>query len=154
MPSSEPGGRPLWGFYVFEGMKDGRALFRDAPCHRRQRQCSAHQHDLRRLADPRKVEPPTARKVAQEPRDIAANPDRFLYQQLWTQPFDASRCAEGLELPRSGKSDLGSILFDNAMLQIENAARYAASVAGDAEEASPRWSARSPTPNRAKASPT
>jgi len=29
---------------------------------------------------------------------------------------------KGLDLPRSGKSDLGSILFDNAMIQIEGAA--------------------------------
>jgi diacylglycerol O-acyltransferase / wax synthase len=74
---------------------------------------------------PRKVEPPAAKaKVAQEPRDIAAN---FIdsYQQLWRQPFDASTSAKGIELPRTGKSDLGSILFDNAMFQIENAVKFA-----------------------------
>src|SRR3989440_1835171 len=72
--------------------------------------------------------PPTARvKVGQEPRDIAANLVDS-YQQLWTQPFDASAAAKGIDLPRSGKSDLGSILFDNAMFQIENAVRFAGSV--------------------------
>src|SRR5438105_4549504 len=61
---------------------------------------------------PRQVEPPAARaKVGQEPRDIAAD---LLdsYQQLWTQPLDAAAAARGIELPRSGKSDIGSILFD------------------------------------------
>jgi hypothetical protein len=77
---------------------------------------------------PRKVEPPTARaKVSQEPRDIAANLVDS-YQQLWRQPFDASAAAKGIELPRSGKSDLGSILFDNAMFQIESAVKFASSI--------------------------
>jgi diacylglycerol O-acyltransferase / wax synthase len=76
---------------------------------------------------PREVEPPTARKVAQEPRDIAANLIDS-YQALWTQPFDASAAPKSLELPRTGKSDLGSILFDNAMFQIETAVKFASSV--------------------------
>src|SRR6185437_13370514 len=36
--------------------------------------------------------------------------------------------AKGIELPRSGKSDLGSILFDNAMYQIESAVRFAGNI--------------------------
>ena len=77
---------------------------------------------------PREIEPPSAKKVAQEPRDIAANLIDA-YQQLWTQPFEAAATAQkSLELPRSGKSDLGSILFDNAMFQIESAVKFAASV--------------------------
>jgi diacylglycerol O-acyltransferase len=77
---------------------------------------------------PRKVEAPAAKaKVAQEPRDIAAN---FIdsYQQLWTQPFGSSMAAKGIDLPRTGKSDLGSILFDNAMFQIEAAVKFAGSI--------------------------
>src|ERR1700676_4778460 len=77
---------------------------------------------------PRKIEEPVARaKVGQEPRDIAAN---LLdsYQQLWTQPFDAQAAAKSIDLPRSGKSDIGSILFDNAMFQIENAVKFAGSI--------------------------
>jgi len=77
---------------------------------------------------PRDVGKPTARtKAGQEPRDIAAN---FIdsYQQLWSQPFDASAAAKGIDLPRSGKSDLGSILFDNAMYQIESAVKFAGSI--------------------------
>src|SRR5438045_3244051 len=76
---------------------------------------------------PREVEPPAARKVTQEPRDIAANLIDS-YQALWTRPFDPSAAPRSLELPRTGKSDLGSILFDNAMFQIETAVKFASSV--------------------------
>jgi WS/DGAT/MGAT family acyltransferase len=77
---------------------------------------------------PRQVEPPAAKaKIGQEPRDIAAN---LLdsYQQLWSQPLDAAAAARSIELPRSGKSDLGSILFDNAMYQIESVVRFAGNI--------------------------
>src|SRR5207248_2336249 len=60
------------------------------------------------------------------PRDIAAT---LLdsYQQLWTQPLDAA-AARSIELPRSGKSNIGSILFDNAMYQIESAVKFAGNI--------------------------
>jgi WS/DGAT/MGAT family acyltransferase len=77
---------------------------------------------------PRTVEPPAAKaRAGQEPRDIAAT---LLdsYQQLWTQPLDAAAAAKGIELPRLGKSDIGSILFDNAMYQIESAVRFAGNI--------------------------
>ena len=122
--------RPLWEFYVFEGMKDNEIGLYSKMHHA----CidggagaalTSMIYDVSPI--PREVEPPAARKVAQEPRDIAANLIDS-YQQLWTQPFDTSTAPKTLELPRSGKSDLGSILFDNAMFQIENAAKFASSV--------------------------
>jgi WS/DGAT/MGAT family acyltransferase len=122
--------RPLWEFYVFEGMKDNEiGLY--SKMHHACIDGGAGAALTNMIYDvspiPRKVEPPTAKaKVEQEPRDIAAN---LLdsYQQLWTQPLDAA-AAKTLELPRSGKSDLGSILFDNAMYQIESAVRFAGSL--------------------------
>ena len=122
--------RPLWEFYVFEGMKDNEVgLY--SKMHHACIDGGAGAALTNMIYDvspiPRKVEPPTAKaKVEQEPRDIAAN---LLdsYQQLWTQPLDAA-AAKTLELPRSGKSDLGSILFDNAMYQIESAVRFAGSL--------------------------
>src|SRR5258707_827221 len=123
--------RPLWEFYVFEGMKDNEIGLYSKMHHA----CidggagaalTNMIYDLTPI--PRKIEPPTARaKVGQEPRDIAANLVDS-YQQLWTQPFDASAAAKSIELPRSGKSDLGSILFDNAMFQIESAVKFAGSI--------------------------
>ncbi|HKS20271.1 MAG TPA: wax ester/triacylglycerol synthase family O-acyltransferase [Bradyrhizobium sp.] len=122
--------RPLWEFYVFEGMKDNEIGLYSKMHHA----CidggagaalTSMIYDVTPV--PRVVEPPAARKAAREPRDIAANLIDS-YQQLWTQPFDAAVAPKSLELPRSGKSDLGSILFDNAMFQIETAMKFAASV--------------------------
>ncbi len=123
--------RPLWEFYVFEGMKDNEiGLY--SKMHHACIDGGAGAALTNMIYDvtpiPRTIEPPTERaRVGQEPRDIAAN---LLdsYQQLWREPFKASAAAKGIELPRSGKSDLGSILFDNAMFQIENAVKFAGNV--------------------------
>jgi diacylglycerol O-acyltransferase / wax synthase len=123
--------RPLWEFYVFEGMKDNEiGLY--SKMHHACIDGGAGAALTNMIYDltpvPREIEPPTERaKVGQEPRDIAANLIDS-YQQLWRQPFGASTAAKGIELPRSGKSDLGSILFDNAMFQIENAVKFAGNV--------------------------
>ncbi|MBI5322786.1 wax ester/triacylglycerol synthase family O-acyltransferase [Bradyrhizobium sp.] len=122
--------RPLWEFYVFEGMKDNEiGLY--SKMHHAAIDGGAGAALTSMIYDvtpvPREVEPPTARKVVQEPRDIAASLIDS-YRQLWTQPFDASTAPKSLELPRTGKSDLGSVLFDNAMFQIETAVKFASSV--------------------------
>jgi len=119
--------RPLWEFYVFEGMKDNEVgLY--SKMHHACIDGGAGAALTNMIYDvtpvPRDVGKPTARKVEQEPRDIAANMIDS-YQQLWRQPFDASAAAKAIDLPRSGKNDLGSILFDNAMYQIEAAVRFA-----------------------------
>jgi WS/DGAT/MGAT family acyltransferase len=122
--------RPLWEFYVFEGMKDNEIGLYSKMHHA----CidggagaalTSMIYDVTPV--PRQVEPPTARKVSQEPRDIAANLIDS-YQALLTQPFDPASAPKSIELPRTGKSDLGSILFDNAMFQIETAVKFASSV--------------------------
>src|SRR6202047_2722698 len=123
--------RPLWEFYVFEGMKDNEiGLY--SKMHHACIDGGAGAALTNMIYDvtpvPRVVEPPTAKaKVGQEPRDIAANLVDS-YQQLWTKPFDAAAAAKGIDLPRSGKSALGSILFDNAMVQIESAVKFAGSI--------------------------
>jgi diacylglycerol O-acyltransferase len=122
--------RPLWEFYVFEGMKDNEVgLY--SKMHHACIDGGAGAALTNMIYDispvPRKVEPPAAKaRAGNEPRDIAAN---LLdsYQQLWNQPLDPAT-AKSIELPRSGKSDLGSILFDNAMYQIESAVRFAGNI--------------------------
>jgi len=119
--------RPLWEFYVFEGMKDNEiGLY--SKMHHACIDGGAGAALTNMIYDvtpvPRNVGKPAARKVEQEPRDIAATMIDS-YQQLWRQPFDASAAAKAIDLPRSGKSDIGSILFDNAMYQIEAAVRFA-----------------------------
>src|ERR1700753_20031 len=123
--------RPLWEFYVFEGMKDNEIGLYSKMHHA----CidggagaalTSMIYDVSPV--PREVEPPTAKaKVGQEPRDIDANL-MDAYQALWSQPLDAAAAAKNIELPRSGKSDIGSILFDNAMYQIESAVRFAGNI--------------------------
>jgi WS/DGAT/MGAT family acyltransferase len=123
--------RPLWEFYVFEGMKNNEVgLY--SKMHHACIDGGAGAALTNMIYDvtpvPRKIDPPTAgAKVGQEPRDIAAN---LLdsYQQLFSQPLDASQAAKNLQLPRTGKSDIGSILFDNAMYQIESAVRFAGNI--------------------------
>ncbi|MBR0951950.1 wax ester/triacylglycerol synthase family O-acyltransferase [Bradyrhizobium canariense] len=123
--------RPLWEFYVFEGMKDNEVgLY--SKMHHAAIDGGAGAALTNMIYDispiPRKVDPPTAgAKPGQEPRDIAANLVDS-YQQLFTQPLDASAAAKNLQLPRTGKSDIGSILFDNAMYQIESAVRFAGNI--------------------------
>src|SRR6201993_5392162 len=123
--------RPLWEFYVFEGMKDNEiGLY--SKMHHACIDGGAGAALTNMIYDvtpvPRVVEPPIpTRKGGPEPREIAAN---FIdsYQQLWRQPFDGSATPKSIDLPRSGKSDLGSILFDNAMFQIESAVKFAGSI--------------------------
>ncbi|MDB5521365.1 MAG: wax ester/triacylglycerol synthase family O-acyltransferase, partial [Tardiphaga sp.] len=115
--------RPLWEFYVFEGMKNNEiGLY--SKIHHACIDGGAGAALTNMIYDvtqvPREVAKPAARKIAQEPRDIAANLIDS-YQQLWRQPFDGAQPRKSIDLPRSGKSDLGSILFDNAMFQIESA---------------------------------
>src|SRR5438552_1070491 len=122
--------RPLWEFYVFEGMKDNEiGLY--SKMHHACIDGGAGAALTNMIYDispvPRNVEPPAAKaKVGQEPRDVAAT---LLdsYQQLWSQPLGVA-AAKSIELPRSGKSDLGSVLFDNAMYQIESAVKFAANI--------------------------
>jgi WS/DGAT/MGAT family acyltransferase len=122
--------RPLWEFYVFEGMKDNEiGLY--SKMHHACIDGGAGAALTNMIYDvtpvPRTIEPPTAKtKVGQAPRDLAADLIDS-YQQLWREPFGGS-AAKTIALPRSGKSDLGSILFDNAMFQIESAVKFAGSV--------------------------
>jgi WS/DGAT/MGAT family acyltransferase len=123
--------RPLWEFYVFEGMKDNEiGLY--SKMHHACIDGGAGAALTNMIYDvtpvPRQVDPPAAQtKVDQEPRDIAAT---LLdsYQQFWSEPLRAAAAAKSIELPRSGKSDLGSILFDNAMFQLESAVKFAANI--------------------------
>src|SRR3954470_21843839 len=117
--------RPLWEFYVFEGMKDNEiGLY--SKIHHACIDGGAGAALTNMIYDvtpvPRTVEPPIPTRTP-EPREAVAD---FIdsYQQLWRQPFDASARGKGIDLPRSGKSDLGSVLFDNAMFQIENAVKF------------------------------
>lgn len=113
--------RPLWEFYVFEGMANNEiGLY--SKMHHACIDGGAGAALTNMIYDitpvPREFPKIVPNKPANEPRDIASNMIDS-YTQLWRQPLDATT-AKSFDLPRSGKSDLGSILFDNAMFQIES----------------------------------
>ncbi|MES2751138.1 MAG: wax ester/triacylglycerol synthase family O-acyltransferase [Pseudomonadota bacterium] len=113
--------RPLWEFYVFEGMKDNEiGLY--SKMHHACIDGGAGAALTNMIYDvtpvPREFPKVVPSKPVNEPRDIATNMIDS-YTQLWRAPLDASK-AKSFDLPRSGKSDIGSILFDNAMFQIES----------------------------------
>ena len=123
--------RPLWEFHVFEGMANNEIGLYSKMHHSAidggaGAALTAIIYDTSPV--PRKIpQAPPQAKPEREARDIAAD---FIdsYQQIWRQPFDMSAGIKSLDLPRTGKSDLGSILFDNAMMQIENAVKFAGSI--------------------------
>src|ERR1700753_1014973 len=123
--------RPLWEVYVFEGMKDNEIGLYSKMHHA----CiaggggAALPNMIAAVPPvPREIEPPLPRaKGGNEPRDIAANLIDS-YQQLWRQPFGVSAKRKSIDLRRSDKSDIGPILFDNAMFQIESAVKFVGSL--------------------------
>src|SRR5438132_10025075 len=108
--------RPLWEFYVFEGMQNNEVGLYSRMHHA----CidggagaalTAIIYDS--SPEPRTMSKPVVQvSTAKEPREIATN---LLdsYQQIWRQPFDASAGMRGIDLPRTGKNDLGSVLFEH-----------------------------------------
>jgi len=122
--------RPLWEFYVFEGMANNEiGLY--SKIHHACIDGGAGAALTNMIYDisptPREVPQPTGQAWSKrEARDIAAH---FIdsYTQLWSQPLGAGSTKD-IALPRIGKGDLGSVLFDNAMFQIENAVKFAGNV--------------------------
>ena len=118
--------RPLWEFYVFEGLKDGEIGLYSKVHHA----CidggagaalTEIVYDV--TTTPREVAKVAAPKAAKsEPREIATT---FLesYVELWRRPTDLGGLIKPIDLPRTGKSDLGSILFDNAVGHFEQTMR-------------------------------
>ena len=148
--------RPLWEFYVFEGMKDNEiGLY--SKMHHACIDGGAGAALTNMIYDvtpvPREVEPPTARaKVGQEPRDIAANLHRFLSAAL----APAVRRLDGRQGHRSAalgqeRSRLDPVRQRHVPDRERGEIRRQRS--RRCSRASPRWSARFPIRNRATASP-
>ena len=124
--------RPLWEFYVFEGMKDNEiGLY--SKIHHACIDGGAGAALTNMIYDvspvPREVA--EARAAGQGRQARAARHRRALHRFLPAALEPAARrlvAPKDISLPRIGKSDLGSILFDNAMFQIENAVKFAGSL--------------------------
>jgi diacylglycerol O-acyltransferase len=118
--------RPLWEFYVFQGLKDGEIGIYSKVHHA----CidggagaalTEIVYDVTPV--PRDIAKVAAPKPAgAQPRDVASS---FIesYVELWRDPTDLAGLIKPIDLPRAGKSDLGSVLFDNAMGQFEQTLR-------------------------------
>ena len=118
--------RPLWEFYVFQGLKNGEIGIYSKVHHA----CidggagaalTEIVYDVTPI--PReisKIETPKAART--DARNVTST---FLesYVEMWRNPTDIGGLIKPIDLPRTGKSDLGSILFDNAVGQIEQTMR-------------------------------
>jgi hypothetical protein len=117
--------RPLWEIYIFDGMPDNEAAI-----------YSKMHHALidggggaalteilyETSATPVSDAPPAPSKARptpkrQDTRDLASSMFAA-YAELWRAPFQSSQLGN-LELPRSGGSDLASVLLDAAIHQVE-----------------------------------
>ena len=118
--------RPLWEFYVFEGLKDGEIGLYSKVHHA----CidggaGAALTEIVYDVSPTPREIPKAGAAKAAKNDFREVATTFLesYVELWRRPTDLGGLIKPIDLPRTGKSDLGSILFDNAMGQIEQTMR-------------------------------
>ena len=116
--------RPLWEFYVFQGLKGGEIGIYSKVHHA----CidggagaalTEIVYDVTPV--PRevvKIDKPKAAKASA--RNVTST---FLesYVEMWRNPADLG--AKPIDLPRTGKSDLGSVLFDNMVGQFEQSMR-------------------------------
>lgn len=129
--------RPLWEFYLFENMPDNQVgLY--VKIHHALIDGGAGMALTKIIYDV--VPNPEPRVRAAAPRaDEAAKPAATAtladtassamesYLRFWQAPFDAS-AAGGFSLPRSGKTDLGSVLIDHIAGQVEMGVKFAAAL--------------------------
>jgi diacylglycerol O-acyltransferase len=117
--------RPLWEFYVFEGLREGEIGLYSKVHHA----CidggagaalTEIVYDV--TSTPREVAKAAPKAAKSDTQEIATT---FLqsYVELWRRPSDIGGLIKPIDLPRTGKSDLGSILFDNAVGQFEQTMR-------------------------------
>jgi WS/DGAT/MGAT family acyltransferase len=126
--------RPLWELYVFDGMPDNQAaiyskmhhalidggagaalteiLYETSP-------------NTEAVAAPQPAPAPAEAKRRDE-RDVASSMFAA-YADLWRTPYEPGKLGK-LELPRSGGTDLGSVLLDAAIHQIEWPLRVSANL--------------------------
>jgi WS/DGAT/MGAT family acyltransferase len=126
--------RPLWELYVFDGMPDNEAAIYSKMHHALidggagaalteilYETSATPAPDTTAAAAPARVSGPSKK---QDVRDVASSMFAA-YAELWRAPFQSSQLGN-LELPRSGGSDLASVLLDAAIHSVEWPLRIAA----------------------------
>ena len=142
--------RPLWEFYVFEGMADNEiGLY--SKIHHACIDGGAGAALTNMIYDisavPRDVpKSPTEQAPGRRARRAISPPTSSIpISSSGASRSTPARRGQGhIALPRIGKGDLGSVLFDNAMFQIESAVKFAGTCRRSSR-ACPTWSARAPT---------
>ncbi|WP_156255232.1 WS/DGAT/MGAT family O-acyltransferase [Sandarakinorhabdus oryzae] len=127
--------RPLWEFYLFENMP-GNQVGLYVKIHHALIDGGAGMALTKIIYDVVPNPPPRVREAAaktEEPAKAApplaetASTAMESYLRFWQQPFDAS-AASNFSLPRSGKTDLGSVLMDHMAAQVELGVKMAAAL--------------------------
>src|ERR1700736_4271865 len=118
--------RPLWEIYVFDGMPNNEAAIYSKMHHALiDGGAGAALTEIlyETSAEPPSGEAPPRPKSSrsapkgQDPRDVASSMFAA-YAELWRTPFQQSSL-KSLELPRSGGSDLASVLLDATIHSVE-----------------------------------
>lgn len=125
--------RPLWEFYLFENMP-GNQVGLYVKIHHALIDGGAGMALTRIIYDVVPNPEPRVRAADAKPDAApkpavkeAASTAMESYLRFWQQPFDAS-AAGSFSLPRSGKTDLGSVLMDHMASQVELGVKLAAAL--------------------------
>jgi WS/DGAT/MGAT family acyltransferase len=117
--------RPLWEIYIFDGMPDNEAAIYSKMHHALidgggGAALTEILYEASATPGPEAAPAPSAPRTTpkrHEVRDVASSMFAA-YAELWRAPFQSSQLGN-LELPRSGGSDLASVLLDAAIHQVE-----------------------------------
>ena len=117
--------RPLWEIYIFDGMPDNEAAIYSKMHHALidgggGAALTEILYEASATPGPEAAPAPSAPRTPpkrHEVRDVASSMFAA-YAELWRAPFQSSQLGN-LELPRSGGSDLASVLLDAAIHQVE-----------------------------------
>jgi WS/DGAT/MGAT family acyltransferase len=125
--------RPLWELYVFDGMPDNRAAIYSKMHHAlidggAGAALTEILYETSATSQPAAAPPPSPRTASkrQEQRDVASSMFAA-YAELWRTPYQPGQLGK-LDLPRSGGTDLASVLLDAAIHQVEWPLRVSANL--------------------------
>jgi WS/DGAT/MGAT family acyltransferase len=126
--------RPLWEVYVFTDLPDNEAAIYTKMHHAlidggAGAALTELLYDVSPTPRPRPAPPPVQNAPAkrQDVRDVASSM-MAAYAELWRMPLTRGVDLKAFELPRSGGSDLASVMVDAAIHSVEWPLRLAASM--------------------------
>jgi WS/DGAT/MGAT family acyltransferase len=124
--------RPLWELYVFDGMPDNQAAIYSKMHHAlidggAGAALTEILYETSATSEPGAAPPdPAPAAKRRDERDVASSMVAA-YADLWRAPYEPGKLGK-LELPRSGGTDLASVLLDAAIHQVEWPLRVSANL--------------------------